>query len=341
MKRTRKEPCDGVDIGALATALVAYAKCKDDAREAFDLLSYKVKNMGDKPSPQCLVKREQLLRVVLQHSTHGRVRQTDLQQSMDLVVKLLQIKPLPTIRNEDFCCLVSHKLRVMLYDLRAMRRSCKCLRAALNKLSMEEQCLLQGLVDSLGSGTPRDASFQVPVDEYDLPILPDISDVEPPTVEYDETPAKKPKQCEDSPIMVTHKEPFKPKGLLELSDDDEGAKHAFEQAKSVCKAAPVLAKAKDQKELVRKPMAQCFQPEARRASQQWSQLKVTYARQPPRAYITGYPLGCCKRTLLVEVTEKMSPRYEVVIQRILSEVQEGSLSKAEALQLRAQLVSKP
>lgn len=119
MKRTRKEPCDGVDVGALATALVAYAKCKDDAREAFDLLSYKVKNMGDKPSPQCLVKREQLLRVVLQHSTHGRVRQTDLQQSMDLVVKLLQIKPLPTIRNEDFCCLVSHKLRVMLYDLRA------------------------------------------------------------------------------------------------------------------------------------------------------------------------------------------------------------------------------
>ena len=74
--------------------------------------------------------------------------------------------------------------------------------------------------------------------------------------------------------------------------------------------------------------------------QPWEHLKQTNANKPiPRAYIQGNLAGE-KKHLIVEVTSKMSPNYLAVIGKIREALEKSSLTKEEALKMRADLLEK-
>ena len=69
-------------------------------------------------------------------------------------------------------------------------------------------------------------------------------------------------------------------------------------------------------------------------------LKKTCALKPkPRTYVTGTTTVGSKLKLICEVSSSMTPNHEWVIDRIMHALQTEHLTKGEALELRAKLVS--
>ena len=72
----------------------------------------------------------------------------------------------------------------------------------------------------------------------------------------------------------------------------------------------------------------------------WVKLKKTCALKPkPRTYVTGTTTVGSKLKLICEVSSSMTPNHEWVIDRIMHALQTEHLTKGEALELRAKLVS--
>lgn len=69
----------------------------------------------------------------------------------------------------------------------------------------------------------------------------------------------------------------------------------------------------------------------------WVRLRKTVATNPARSYICGTKMPGQKLKLIVEVSEKMSSRYKDIIERLLGDLKDKNISKAEALKLRADL----
>ena len=73
--------------------------------------------------------------------------------------------------------------------------------------------------------------------------------------------------------------------------------------------------------------------------QQWGSINQTNAKKPERSYLEGkYPGG--SKHLIVEVTAKQSTHYKAIIGKIRESLEKDWITKAEALEMRAQLLEK-
>ena len=96
--------------------------------------------------------------------------------------------------------------------------------------------------------------------------------------------------------------------------------------------SPALGKAKGKAGA--KKNTQLVAPQGR---QPWKRLVVCHPRNPPRTYIQGCVEGG-KLHLIVEVSRTMSSRHEAICHKIKDALEKDSLTKAEALELRKQLL---
>ena len=70
----------------------------------------------------------------------------------------------------------------------------------------------------------------------------------------------------------------------------------------------------------------------------WKNLyKVITKKEPLRAYIQGSSSDDVKKRLIVEVTQKQSPDYLAIIDKIYEKLKTDNISKAQALAMRADL----
>ena len=110
---------------------------------------------------------------------------------------------------------------------------------------------------------------------------------------------------------------------------------ALEKAQAKKPSAKALGKAKKGKKAAKKK-ANSLEKGMR---MKWLKLKVTSAKKPkPRAYLTGTTEEGGKLKLIVEVTSSMSPHFAQIIDDIQKSLEKDSLTKAEALDLRARLL---
>ena len=73
--------------------------------------------------------------------------------------------------------------------------------------------------------------------------------------------------------------------------------------------------------------------------QQWGSINQTNAKKPERSYLQGkYPGG--SKHLIAEVTAKQSTHYKAIIGKIRQSLEKDCGTKAEALEMRAQLLEK-
>eukprot|EP00438_Fugacium_kawagutii_P029461 Skav209228 [mRNA] locus=scaffold293:121256:122537:- [translate_table: standard] len=75
-------------------------------------------------------------------------------------------------------------------------------------------------------------------------------------------------------------------------------------------------------------------------TKKWESLRVTNAKNPERAYITGCHQGTTQRKLIAEVPAKWTKRYKAVVAALKEAIEKKNLTKAEALLLRSQLLKK-
>ena len=73
--------------------------------------------------------------------------------------------------------------------------------------------------------------------------------------------------------------------------------------------------------------------------QQWVSINQTNAKMPERSYLQGKYSGGSKH-LIVEVTAKQSPHYMAIIGKIRESLEKDWITKPEALEMKAQLLSK-
>ena len=73
--------------------------------------------------------------------------------------------------------------------------------------------------------------------------------------------------------------------------------------------------------------------------QRWESLNQTHGSKPERAYIQGHVKGGAKH-LIVQVTATQSPHYLAIIGKIRTALEKDSLTKEEALKMRADLLAR-
>ena len=73
--------------------------------------------------------------------------------------------------------------------------------------------------------------------------------------------------------------------------------------------------------------------------QKWESLSQTHGSKPERAYIQGNVNGGAKH-LIVQVTAAQSPHYLAIIGKIREALEKDSLTKEEALEMRAGLLAR-
>ena len=73
--------------------------------------------------------------------------------------------------------------------------------------------------------------------------------------------------------------------------------------------------------------------------QQWVSINQTNAKMPERSYLQGKYSGGSKH-LIMEVTAKQSPHYMAIIGKIRESLEKDWITKPEALEMKAQLLSK-
>ena len=72
----------------------------------------------------------------------------------------------------------------------------------------------------------------------------------------------------------------------------------------------------------------------------WTKLyKTVTSKAPLRAYIQGVTKDDKKRRFIVEVTEKQSPNYLMIVDEIMKRLKENDISKEEAYVLKEELIS--
>ena len=110
---------------------------------------------------------------------------------------------------------------------------------------------------------------------------------------------------------------------------------ALEKAQPKKKPAKALEKVKKGKPKAKKHVP----PLEKGVRKKWLKLQVTSANKPkPRSYLTGTTEEGGKLKLIVEVASTMSPHFAQIIDDIKKSLEKDSLTKQEALDMRAELV---
>jgi len=69
----------------------------------------------------------------------------------------------------------------------------------------------------------------------------------------------------------------------------------------------------------------------------WRKIYKTTPKKDPRAYLCGTKAPGEKPKLIVEVIERMSKQYILIIEKIKEALENDNISKEEALQMRKKL----
>ena len=127
---------------------------------------------------------------------------------------------------------------------------------------------------------------------------------------------------------------------LEKGKGDKAAAKALAKGKRKGKkaSAKALAKGKASAKALAKGQKR---PVEKGSEGPWYALRKTNAKKPKRTYITGVlaPGSGHPRKLIVEVPATWSSQHDLICNKIMKALEKDSLSKAEALKMREELVA--
>ena len=344
----RHEAKPWVDVGVLYKCLEKHQKLLSDMK------AYEHTSSQAAPNAKALLDLKGLWVGLLELSPQGSIHSQPLRQA--LVSLLTTIPDLNAGKQSGavWANLKIERLNCLLKHVRQLGRNTNALGPAVCQLTrLEYQSLLEGLEKLQAPGPNADPGDAEPED-------PGSEHVEQEEEEQRPGKAKRKLEAHDSEISLDSsglpaifRSPLgkeaslkKPAASPQLANRRPGSRlheamgyglekpkpgKANPKAKAKAKAAMKRPAAKFGKVLTRGT-----QPGHR---QEWEKLIQTHGTNPERSYIQGNVKGGSKH-LIVQVTAHQSPHYKAIIGKIREALEKDSLTKEEALEMRADLLSR-
>ena len=246
----------------------------------------------------------------------------------------------------------AERITVLMAHCRKVAREKDQQRLCMAKLTSHEYLQLQTLIsdvaikdeDSLEKGKNlKRRTSDASLDSDGFPKL-----LQSPKMEKKKSPCKKGNDKEAQPQRLWRRAGSSCAGPLKKGQEEEAGSTITEQSLDlqremgyggVPKKKPAAKQSKPEakaKGILKKPLEK-GQPAG---AEKFCSLRITHAQNPKRTYLTGCHKGTTQRRLIVEVPEKWTQNHQKVVEEIKREMESKSLTKPEAVALRAKLVAK-
>ena len=339
----RHEAKPWVDVGLLYKCLEKHQKLLADMK------AYEHVSSQAAPNAKALLDLKDLWAGLLELSPQGSIHSQPLRQA--LISLLTTIPDLNSGKHSGavWANLKIERLNCMLKHVRQLGRSTNASGPAVCQLTrLEYQSLLEGL-EKLQTAPGPNAD---PGDAEVVPENPGAEHVEQEEEEQRPGKAKRKFKAYDSEISLDSsglpaifRSPLgkeaslkKPAASPQLANRRPGSRLHEAMGYGLEKPKPGKAKAKA---VMKKPAAKFGKVLTRGTQpghrQEWEKLIQTHGTNPERSYIQGNVKGGSKHLI---VQAHQSPHYKAIIGKIREALEKDSLTKEEALEMRADLLSR-